>query len=161
MEKTVDKSKTMRWFWDRLDDYLAEKGLKQTKQRKVIIEFFLNLEGHISAEELHDHIRGKGHPTGLATIYRTLNLLKDAELVEQKQFAEGKAVFEVHAPDTHHDHLICLDCGLVLEFENAKIEKLQEQVARENGFELVSHSLDMYGRCLDKASCRKRQQQRN
>lgn len=152
----TDKSKSMRWFWERLDHYLVTKQLKQTKQRKLIVEYFLNMPAHISAEELHDHIRSKGHQPGLATIYRTLNLLKEAGLVEQKQFAEGKAVFEVNMPDTHHDHLICLDCGLVREFENEKIEKLQEQVAEELDFELVSHTLDMFGRCRDKVACQKR-----
>lgn len=154
MDKATDKS--MRWFWERLDHYLAAKQLKQTKQRKLIIEYFITLPGHISAEELHDYIRSKGHQPGLATIYRTLNLLKEAGLVEQKQFAEGKAVFEVNLPNKHHDHLICMDCGLVREFENTKIEKLQEQVAEELQFELVSHTLDMYGRCKDKVACRKR-----
>lgn len=156
MDKLADKGKLYRWFWDKLDGYLSEKGLKQTQQRKLIVEYFLNLEGHVSAEDLHDYIRGKGHQPGLATIYRTLALLKEADLVDQKQFAEGKAVYEVKSPNSHHDHLICLDCGHVMEFENQKIEKLQEQVARELGFELVSHSLDMFGRCKNKANCKNR-----
>jgi Fur family transcriptional regulator, ferric uptake regulator len=135
------------WFWQTLDEYLATTGLKQTQQRKSIVKAFLTMEGHISAEDLHEKLKKTGIKTGLATIYRTLNLLHLAGLVEQKQFVEGKAVYEVKRPNSHHDHLICIGCRKIIEFENDAIEKLQTEVARHHKFTLVYHSLDLFGYC--------------
>lgn len=145
-EKTNEKEGEA-WLWRSLDDFLMKKNLKQTKQRQRVIERFLELKGHISAEELHDHIRKKGDNIGLATVYRTLNLLKEAGLADQKQFSDGRSVFEVHAPGSHHDHLICLGCHMVVEFENEAIETLQEEVAKSFNFTLINHSLDLFGYC--------------
>lgn len=139
----------MEWFWAALDSHLAQKQLKQTKQRRAIVSFFLDLASHVSAEELHDYIRAQGHSFGLATIYRTLNLLKEAGLAEQKNFEDGKAVFEVSIPHEHHDHIVCIKCAKVVEFVDPEIEKLQEQVAASLGFRLQSHRLDMFGVCMD------------
>ena len=124
-----------------------EKNLKQTKQRQTIVKGFLDLKGHISAEELHDYTREQGHNIGLATIYRTLNLLKEAGLADQKQFSDGKSVFELLSPGHHHDHLICMSCQKIIEFENDEIEQLQEAVAKHHGFKLINHSLDLFGYC--------------
>ncbi len=143
------KIEAYRWFWDALDAYLSKKNLKQTKQRKQIVERFIDMKEHLSAEELHEAVRKDGHNIGLATIYRTLNLLADAGLAEQKSFGEGRFVYEVNTPGTHHDHLICLGCGLVIEFENDEIEKLQEKVAAVHQFKLVSHRLDLFGHCVN------------
>lgn len=146
VKQTLD-SKTTDWLWAKLDNFLSEKKLKQTRQRQVIVQGFLEMSGHLSAEELHEYIRNQGHNIGLATIYRTLNLLKEAGLADQKQFADGKSVFEVLSPGHHHDHLICLSCRKIIEFENEEIEKLQDKVALLHNFELVSHSLDLFGYC--------------
>lgn len=136
------------WFWDRLNVYLTKSNLKHSKQRNLIIEHFLDMNDHVSAEELHSHSREQGSSAGMATIYRTLNLLKDAGLVEQKQFADGKSVFELLRPDSHHDHLICTNCGRVIEFENEEIERLQEEIAKKFGMKLTHHSLDLFGVCV-------------
>jgi Fur family ferric uptake transcriptional regulator len=146
----MTEAANFKWFWDKLEGYLGKHQLKQTTQRKKIIEIFLSSAQHIDAEELHAQVRKKGHNIGLATIYRTLNLLKDAKLVEQRDFVEGRAVFEAHSPSSHHDHLICQDCDYILEFENNEIEELQKQVAIKHGFELKSHRLDLFGKCLTK-----------
>jgi len=148
-----------RWFWDSLDQYLLQSGLKQTKQRRAIVERFINLKSHVSAERLHADSRDGGLSVGLATIYRTLNLLADAGLVEQKQFGDGHFVYEIRTPGSHHDHLICLDCGAVIEFENEEIERLQEKVAAAHGFQLTSHRLDLFGHCR-KEGCVGRDAQR-
>lgn len=147
------KGRDFSWFWKELDAFLVAQDLKQTKQRRIIVEKFLYLDTHIDAEQLYEVVRAEGHNIGLATVYRTLNLLKAAGLAEQQQFADGRAVFEVLVPHKHHDHLVCLDCGKVVEFTNDQIEKLQEQVAEENGFRLIDHRLDLYGRCR---SCTKK-----
>lgn len=145
------KSESYRWFWEALDAYLARKNLKQTKQRRQIVELFIGLGSHLSAEELHEAARKDGQSVGLATIYRTLNLLSEAGLAEQKSFGEGRQVFEVNMPGEHHDHLICLGCGDVIEFENEEIEQLQEKVAAAHGFKLMTHRLDMFGYCKREA----------
>lgn len=160
MEKTKGKSQssreTFRWFWEALDSYLTDKNLKQTQQRRKLIELFLKMNNHISAEELHEAARDAGHNIGLATIYRTLNLLAEADLVEQKSFVDGRHVYEVNMPGEHHDHLICLDCGLVVEFESAEIEQLQDRIAAKNQFVLKAHRLDLFGNCLNKENCERR-----
>jgi Fur family ferric uptake transcriptional regulator len=140
------------WFWGKLEKYLESANLKQSKQRNSIVAHFLDLDEHVSAEGLHQYMRSKKENTGLATVYRTLNLLKEAGLVEQKQFLDGKAVYEVVKPDSHHDHLICTICDRVIEFENEEIEKLQKQVAESFGFRLDHHRLDLFGTCL-KVNC--------
>lgn len=155
IQKDVRRSEASRWFWDALDAYLAKKNLKQTRQREIIVECFLAMGTHLSAEDLHESVRTAGHNIGLATIYRTLNLLADAGLAEQKQFAEGRTVFEVLTPGGHHDHIICLDCGVVFEFENEQIEALQAQVAAQHGIRLTSHRLDLFGHCT-KQPCQHR-----
>ena len=139
--------KKYQWFWDSLASFLARHHLKQTKQRLVIIKNFLKLNRHVDAEVLYVTIRQAGHTIGLATIYRTLNLLKEAGLVEQQQFADGRASFELRVPHLHHDHLICTQCGKIVEFENKEIERLQAQVAAHYQFTLSSHRLELYGLC--------------
>lgn len=139
------------WFWDSLNRYLLSKQLKQTKQRRSIVEIFLSMKNHISAEELHEEVKRRGHNIGLATIYRTLNLLRAADLVEQQQFADGRAVFEVLQPGEHHDHIICTNCGKVVEFHNEEIERIQAAIAEEHGFVLTHHTHELYGIC---SNCR-------
>lgn len=141
-----------QWFWDVLNAYLIQQSLKQTRQRKVVVEEFLKLDRHVDAEDLHNIVRKRDPRVGLATVYRTLNLLKEAGLADQKSFRDGRSVFEVHRPDHHHDHLVCLDCGKIMEFENEEIETLQNQVADKLGFKLTGHRLDLYGHCL-KRNC--------
>jgi Fur family ferric uptake transcriptional regulator len=150
VERNAEK---YQWFWDRLDQYLAKAQLKQSRQRNFIIDEFLALDSHVSAEDLYSRLKETEHNPGLATVYRTLNLLKEAGLVDQKQFADGKSVFEVLDPKSHHDHLICVDCHKVLEFSNEEIETLQRQVATRFGFRLTHHSLDLFGHC---AECQKK-----
>ena len=153
----ANKAEGRRWFWQALDQYLANKNLKQSKQRQALIDLFLGLATHVSAEDLHAAAHAAGLNAGLATVYRTLNLLADAGLVEQKQFGEGSFVYEIAKPGTHHDHLICLDCGAVLEFENHEIERLQEKVAAAHDFKLASHRLDLFGHC-QRVNCERRPQ---
>ena len=144
------------WFWDKLETYLAAHNLKQTRPRREVIEFFLNARPHLSAEELHALMKKAGSRASIATIYRTLNLLKDAGLVEQRSFSNGHAVFEILDPDDHHDHLVCIDCNTVTEFHNPIIEQQQVEIAQQHGFELSSHHHVLFGRC-QKKNCRHKQ----
>ncbi len=150
--KRKDTNSRNKWFWKELDHYLETKQLKQTKQRQTVIEVFLESQNHVDAEGLLDNIKSKGFNIGLATVYRTLNLLREAGIVEQRSFADGRTLYEIAHPDEHHDHLVCLKCGKVVEFENEQIERLQEEIAESHGFTLISHRLDLFGHC---GNCRK------
>jgi Fur family ferric uptake transcriptional regulator len=153
-EKAVSPAvKKNQWFWDRFDQYLKAKDLKQTRQRKLIVEELLLLNEHVDADRLYQIMAVKDAGIGLATVYRTLTMLKEAGLVEEQKFTDGRALYEILDPDSHHDHLVCIECGKIVEFEDTTIERLQEEIAEKHGFQLISHRLDLYGRC--KSSCQK------
>jgi len=134
---------------------LKNSVLKFTKQREVILLTLYNYPEHFSPEELHMLIK-KNHPDiniGIATIYRTLNLLEDSTIVTSISFGKAGKKYEL-ANKPHHDHLICKNCGKIVEFENKKIEKKQEEIAKVNGFKLTGHVMQLYGICHD---CQKKQ----
>ncbi len=132
---------------DQLTNYLAGQGLKSTQQRDEILKVFVGAGMHVSAEELYALVK-KSHPgIGYATVYRTLKLLASAGLAEERRFEDGFTRYEYRASDGHHDHLICTKCGAIIEFENERIETLQQNVARKNRFQVKSHKLELYGLC--------------
>ncbi len=124
-----------------------EEGIVFTAQREQVLRAVLSGGKHFDAEQLHRRLAGSRRPVGLATVYRTLQLLRDHGLVAESQFGERRHRYE-QAEGRHHDHLVCLACGQVLEFEEPAIEQLQRRVARENGFTVLSHRLELYGYCL-------------
>ena len=127
--------------------YLAKKGLKSTRQRDVIAEKFFSAPGHLSIEALLALAR-EDHPrVGYATVYRTLKLLTECGLAAERRFGEGHTMYETAGDTEHHDHLICLECGYVLEFHNEDIEREQERVARSFGFNVIRHKHELYGLC--------------
>lgn len=128
--------------------YLVLSGLKATRQRELIARAFFATSSHISAEALYRRVNSRDRRIGLVTVYRTLRLLKHAGLAHERQFGEGRALFE-HGTKRHHDHMICTHCGKITEFENCEIEELQEQVARRFGFTLQDHKLELYGQCSE------------
>jgi len=132
---------------EQLSQYIATKGLRSTSQREAILKIFIGAGQHLSAEELYARVK-KAHPgIGYATVYRTLKLLAEAGLAEERRFEDGFARFEHKNADAHHDHLICTRCGAIIEFENERIEALQQEVAMKNGFNVQSHKLELYGLC--------------
>ena len=145
-------SQYKEWFFKKVDEHLVSKDLKKTSQRSLIMEKLLSMGGHVSAEELFSKLKGEGHSIGLATIYRTLRLLKESGVLEEHSFMENKSMFELHFPDKHHDHLICTSCGVVLEFLDDEIEQLQKKVAKQNSFTLTGHTMNLYGKC---STCQK------
>ncbi|MBI2891140.1 MAG: transcriptional repressor [Nitrospirae bacterium] len=122
-------------------------GLKITRQRQAIIQIFLKSRKHLSADELYQRVRRIYPSIGYATVYRTLRLLKGSGMAEERQFGDGKARFESLLNRKHHDHLICMKCGRVQEFEDDEIEQLQGTAARNRGFKILSHKLELYGQC--------------
>ena len=127
---------------------LKERGLKSTGQRDDIARVFFQMGRHVSAEELYAEVKQVSPHVGYATIYRTLKLLKECELVYERHFNDGQARYEP-VSSRHHDHFICERCGRIIEFENARIEKLQEAVARDLGVVLTRHKMELYGLCPD------------
>jgi Fur family ferric uptake transcriptional regulator len=130
---------------ERLSEYLALHGLKQTRQREAILEAFLDAGGHITSEELYERVRGPHPEIGAATVYRSLKLFCDAGIAHPSHFRSGVTVYEHRAG--HHDHLICVGCGEIVEFECSLIEGTQLEIADRYGYRLVNHRHDLYGYC--------------
>lgn len=128
-------------------EYLRSHGHRQSSQRDRIVEIFLETKGHQSAETLLAQVREKDPRVGLTTVYRTLKLLTRCGLALERKFNSQVSHFEPITDKKHHDHLICLGCGRILEFENPAIESLQEAVARAMGFRITHHLLELYGYC--------------
>ncbi len=131
--------------------YIQDRGLKQSRQRERIAQTFFAMGGHVTVDQLVARVRLEDPKVSVATVYRTMKLLSESGLAVARQFGDGQARYEAGAGREHHDHLICTVCGDILEFANARIESLQELVARRHGFEVESHRLELYGRC---ARCR-------
>lgn len=133
----------------RLNDYMTKHGLRSTEQRRIVTEMFFTSTGHLSIEDLLDKVRVEEPRIGYATVYRTLKLLKECGLAFERHFGDGVSRYEVAWEDEHHDHLICIECEKIIEFEDDAIETLQHKVAAKQGFELVRHKLELYGVCAD------------
>jgi len=127
--------------------YLTKKGLKSTRQRDVIAQKFFAAGTHVSIEELLGLARSEHPRVGYATVYRTLKLLTECGLAAERRFGEGHTTYETAGDSAHHDHLICVECGFVLEFHNEEIEREQERVARSFGFNVMRHRHELYGLC--------------
>jgi len=143
-ERTVEYAKLLADF----KQLLKANSLKFTIQREVILEMLYNSDEHLTPEGLH-HLIQERHPdlnTGIATVYRTLSLLEDSEMVTSLSFgAQGKK-YELGAKD-HHDHIICTKCGSISEFVDEEIELRQKKIAQELGFAMQEHSMQIYGIC--------------
>ncbi|MFZ1181535.1 MAG: ferric iron uptake transcriptional regulator [Herbaspirillum sp.] len=134
---------------------LKASGLKATLPRLKILEIFQNTAiRHLSAEDVYRTLLADNMDVGLATVYRVLTQFEQAGLLRRNHFEQGKAVFELN-PGSHHDHLVCLDCGKVEEFFDAEIERRQVNIAQEHGFEIADHALALYGHCRDCQKSRK------
>ncbi len=127
--------------------YLRREGLRFTEQRAAVLQEALSVEGHFDAEQLHDAFRGRRADVSLATVYRTLGLLRDAGLVKQVLQDDERAHYEAVYGHAHHDHLICIECGRVTEFVDERIEELQRSVCRRHGFQALDHRMGIRGIC--------------
>ena len=130
-----------------LESYIAEHKLKITKQRRVVLNVFLECENHVSVEELYAIVSAQEPKIGLATIYRTLALLTKSGLALEMDFGDGQKRYESSFMSAHHDHMVCTECGKIIEFNHPLIEKYQEEIAIQNGFKITSHKLDLFGHC--------------
>ena len=132
---------------DELTAYMERKGLRSTNQRRLVSEVFFRTGGHLSIDDVLALVRKREPKVGYATVYRTLRLLVESGLANERQFDDTVTRFEVAHHDSHHDHLICLSCKQIIEFEDDQIERLQDEVAHRYGFKLVTHKHELYGVC--------------
>lgn len=127
-----------------LEQKCVDAGLKMTGQRRTILRVLSESDDHPSVETVYERAREADNSISIATVYRTLNLLDDLNLVQRHDFNEPHARFEVNLE--HHHHLVDLESGEVIEFQNEEIEHLKVKIAKELGFELLDHRLELYGR---------------
>lgn len=129
---------------------LKERGLKSTAQRDDIARVFFASTRHVSIDELYREVRKVSPRVGYATVYRTIKLLKECELAEEQHFGDGQTRYEnAESEEEHHDHLICENCGKIVEFNDDQLESLQEEIATGLGFVLARHRMELYGICRD------------
>lgn len=134
---------------DRLENICISKGMRMTGQRRVIARVLSLADDHPDVEEIHRRSTEIDSNISIATVYRTMRLFEEAGVVERHDFQDGRARYE-EAQDDHHDHLIDLRSGEVIEFINEEIEALQKRIAEEHGYKLVDHRLELYGVPLEK-----------
>ena len=128
----------------RIEKLCAEKNMRMTTQRRVIARVLSVAQDHPDVEEVHRRAVEVDSSVSIATVYRTVRLFEEAGILERHDFGDGRSRYE-EATDDHHDHLINIKTGEVVEFTNAEIEALQERIAKEHGLKLVDHKLELYG----------------
>ena len=133
---------------------IYKEGLKATKQREEVLNTLLNSSGHKSLAQIYTQVAKANPKIGYTTVYRTLKLLTRLGLATQRKFADGETRYETASEGRHHDHLICLDCGKIIEFEDQTLEALQNRIAQHHQFKISHHRMELYGRCEE---CRQKE----
>lgn len=131
----------------RFKTLISGEGLKSTRQRAEILDIFLNSQGHHNLADIHARVARIDPKIGYTTVYRTLKLLTRLGLAAERKFADGETRYEPIHEGTHHDHLICLSCGKIVEFEDDGLESIQNRIARGHGFKIFHHRMELYGYC--------------
>ncbi len=131
-----------------LEELCVERGMRMTEQRRVIANVLQEAQDHPDVEELYRRASSVDPNISISTVYRTVKLFEDLAIIEKHEFRDGRARYEPIS-DEHHDHLIDVKSGQVIEFRNARIEALQEEIARELGYRIVDHRLELYAVPLD------------
>lgn len=142
-----------RALLDRFRGFLREKHLPVTRQREMVADVVFGSEDHLSVEGIQRALLERGERVGLATVYRTLDVLVQSGLVRAHDFGEGFKRYEPMPAQAHHEHLICVRCGRVLEFSNAQLERMLPMIADEHNFQHQRHRVEIYGLCHE---CRRR-----
>ncbi|HKO97321.1 MAG TPA: transcriptional repressor [Pyrinomonadaceae bacterium] len=131
--------------------HLQKKGLKRTAQRDLILDIFLRTEEHLSSEDLYRLVQKDDPSVGQTTVYRTLKLLSEAGLAREVRFGDNRTHYEHNYKHQHHDHMICSECGKIIEFFSAELEGIQDAMAAKHRFQITQHLLRIIGLC---AECR-------
>jgi Fur family ferric uptake transcriptional regulator len=138
-------------------NHIQKAGLKRTAQRDQILEVFLRTEKHLSSEDLYRLVQKEDPTIGQTTVYRTLKLLTEAGLAREVRFGDGRTHYEHNYKHQHHDHMICMECGEIIEFYSAELEAIQDAMAAKHHFEVRQHLLRILGIC---ANCRRQARER-
>ncbi len=146
----MDNMKPLR---AQLQEHLRQNGLKNTRQRQVILDAFLASNGHMAIDDLLLAVQARMSGVGHATIYRTMKLFTEAGIAHERRFGDGQARYEPVVLGEHHDHLICEDCGHIFEFEDPLIEERQDSIARQRGLQISHHRHEIFGRCMHADVC--------
>ncbi len=139
---------------------ISGEGLKATRQREEILNIFLNSSGHKNLAQIYSQVAKTNPKIGYTTVYRTMRLLTRLGLATQRKFGDGETRYEPALEGRHHDHLICLDCGKIIEFEDQTLEALQNRIAQHHRFKISHHRMELYGRC-EECNRKKRTARRN
>ena len=134
---------------DRIEKLCAERGMRMTEQRRVIARVLSNAEDHPDVEELYRRASAIDPHISIATVYRTVRLFEEAGILDRHDFGDGRSRYEA-APEAHHDHLIDVETGKVIEFVDPELEALQRVIAERLGFRLVDHRMELYGVAIDR-----------
>ena len=148
-DTATDKAQAPSADAERIENLCVEKGMRMTEQRRVIARVLSVAHDHPDVEEVYRRASRVDSKISIATVYRTVRLFEEAGILERHDFRDGRSRYE-QVTDDHHDHLIDLSTGKVIEFHNDEIERLQKVIARELGFDLVDHRLELYGVPLDR-----------
>jgi len=146
----------MNFDLSNLRQKFKDRDYKLTPQRQFILQVFINnRDKHLSAEDVHNIVRQQANDIGLATVYRTLELLSELEILQKIDFGDGRSRYEINETNSHHHHhhLICLTCGRVIEFADDLMEDLENIIAQSSNFTIVDHQVKFYGYCQE---CRKK-----
>ena len=127
--------------------HIQKRGLKRTSQRDLILDVFLRTEDHLSNEDLYQLVKKEDPSVGQTTVYRTLKLLTEAGLAREVRFGDGRTHYEHHYKHQHHDHMICSECGKIIEFFSAELEAIQDAILAKHKFVPIQHSLRIFGVC--------------
>ncbi len=130
-------------------EHLKREHLKRTVQRDLILDVFLETEGHVSSEDMYALVKAKDPTVGFTTVYRALKLFKECGLARELEFHDGRMLYEHDYKHTHHDHLICTQCGALIEFYSEDIERIQDEITRKYKFKPLHHSHRIFGICAD------------
>ena len=135
---------------EQIRDKLEEKGYRLTPQRQAVLETFLvNPDRHLSADDVYSIVKATNPEIGVATVYRTLELFRELHIISEQDFGQGMSRYECASDNSHHHHIVCLACGRVWEFNNATLERVERQLAKDHDFEVVGHNLQLFGYCKD------------
>ncbi|BCD62446.1 Fur family transcriptional regulator, ferric uptake regulator [Nitratiruptor sp. YY08-26] len=151
---SAEKQKDLELYLDELKTIVKKRGLKYSSQREQILKVLFNAKNHLTPEEIYQEVKKENTSIGLATVYRTLSFLESEDIVSSISFGSEGKKYELNRGE-HHDHMICIKCGKIIEFFNEELERLQEEIAKKENFKLITHQMNMYGICEE---CQKKDQ---
>ena len=154
-KQTARPDQHQRWLAGierRFQAHLERQGLNLTRQRQEILRAFFTAEKHLGVDEVYDLLKKQDPTLGRATAFRTVKLLQECGLLAEVGAANGRSKFELKADRPHHDHMVCVECGRIIEFQSPQMEKFQDEAIRKHGFEALWHRHEIFGRCR---GCRK------